>query len=763
LPQLFSITLFVSAALLFCVQPLIAKMILPLLGGSPAVWNTCMVFFQALLLAGYAYAHATTAWLGVRRQAVLHLGLLLLPVATLPLLTLPLHVAPEETRTIAFPPPQWVVESLGTPPAEANPIPWLLALLLLSVGLPFFLLATSAPLLQKWFANTGHPAAGDPYFLYAASNLGSMLALLGYPLLLEPTLPLLYQAWFWATGYGLLVVLTVSCAAVMWRSSGFRVQGSGFRSAPLARSASEESLSLTPIRRLRWVALAFVPSSLLLGVTTYITTDIASLPLLWVVPLALYLLTFILVFARKPIVPHSLMVAVMPLLIVVLVFTMLPIFKPTLIGIPLHLATFFVVAMVCHGELAQDRPPPAHLTEFYLWLSVGGVLGGLLNALVAPLLFNGVAEYPLALVLACLLRPGEANAKHDAPNRWLDGVLPLGLAALLAGLILGLRALPASETIGILLLGSFLIGLLCCYSFKARPLRLALGIAAILLASDLYEHVSNRFLYRKRSFFGVMRIRDNPEGNFRELVHGNTIHGRQSLDPDQRGEALTYFHRTGPAGQIVAAFAEPVPRPREVTVIGLGAGSLASYGQEGEHWTFYEIDPAVVALACDLGYFTFWRDSPARLDYILGDARIQLRQARDGQYGLLVIDAFSSDSIPLHLINKQALRLYLRKLADNGILAFHISNRHLDLKPVLANLARDADLMCLSRDDLNVSDDEKRLGKLQSQWIVMARHEAALGSLAKNREQWQPLPGQPGAAVWTDDFSNITKVIKWKR
>ncbi len=381
----YATTIFLTASLLFVVQPMFARMVLPLLGGSPAVWNTCLVFYQAALLAGYLYSHATTSWLGVRRQAALHVGLVLLP-----LLLLPIGI-----------PSGW------TPPAAASPIPWLLALLAVAVGLPFFVVSTTSPLLQKWFAGTGHPSAGDPYFLYAASNLGSMLGLLGYPVLLEPRLRLAEQSRLWSGGYLLLLVFTLACAVLLWRSP-----------VPALADPSRERLTgLAARRRLRWVLLALVPSSLMLSVTTFISADVEAIPLLWVIPLAIYLLTFVLVFARRPLVPHALVVRVLPIALLALVVVLVKrANQPLLLIMGLHLGAFFVAAMVCHGELARDRPPPAHLTEFYLWLSVGGVLGGVFNALVAPLVFDSVAEYPLTVVLACLLGSHRGFVTADA--RW---------------------------------------------------------------------------------------------------------------------------------------------------------------------------------------------------------------------------------------------------------------------------------------------------------------------------------------------------------
>src|SRR5678816_2588592 len=371
LVPVYSVTLFLSAVLLFSVQPMVGKMILPILGGAPAVWNTCLVFFQISLLLGYLYAHLSTRWLGVRLQAIAHLGLLLLPLFLLPISL--------RGKYAAAP--------------EAEPVMTLFGLLLLTAGLPFLAVATSAPLLQKWFAQTGHGSAKDPYFLYAASNAGSLLALLGYPLLFEPAMTLAEQSRQWRNGYLLLLILVFLCAVLLWKSSRAAVPGPGVM----------EPSVVTPLRRLRWVLYAFVPSSLMLGVTTYITTDIAAFPLLWVIPLSLYLLTFILVFARRQFLPRAWISRALALLAIpAIIALILEANYPHFILIPEHLILFFGLSMLCHGALADDRPSTIHLTEFYLWMSVGGVLGGVFNALIAPLVFDSVLEYPLMIVIACL-------------------------------------------------------------------------------------------------------------------------------------------------------------------------------------------------------------------------------------------------------------------------------------------------------------------------------------------------------------------------
>jgi hypothetical protein len=907
----FALTLFVSATLLFLVQPMIGKMLLPLLGGTPAVWNTCMVFFQALLLAGYAYAHATTAWLGVRRQALLHLVVLVLPFLTL----------------------GFTVDRNLLDYGEGSPIPGLLLALFLTVGLPFFVVSTSAPLLQKWFSATGHGQADDPYFLYAASNLGSMVGLNGYLIVIEPWLTLAEQRLLWQIGYGLLVVLTAACAALLWRSAqSANPQAVSDRSA-LSPLTSHHSPPTT-LRRLRWVALAFVPSSLMLGVTTYMTTDIAAIPLLWVIPLDLYLLSFILVFSRLPLGVHRVMVVALPILLLALIFLMLSDFPLGIVGrILVHLTVLFVVAMVCHGELARDRPSTHYLTEFFLWMSLGGVLGGLFNALVAPVIFNGLIEYPLALVLACLLTPtleGEKGTRvgpvigtglvglfagagaalllaavsrndldfnglagtnglwllagliagaglamlypgedaDDQGARWLDLALPASLGILVVGLNLGLWSQSLQRAVGwsyvqvhdflelwlprrvtdplimplerVLTYSTCLVLVVFCYLFVKRPVRFGLGVAAVFLGTAFCALLDEDVMLRERSFFGALRVADND--GFRRLEHGTTLHGSQRrlwtpqivagfatgplAAPDSVSAAVllavsrdtvehpgrepqTYFHRTGPIGQVFETYRDHLAN-RHVAVIGLGSGTLASYGQPGQEFTYYEIDPLVKRIAYDSRYFTYVPDAVERgvkLDVVMGDARVKLeersRQNPAPKIALLVIDAFSSDAIPVHLITEEAVDIYLRNLAEDGMIAFHISNRYLDLEPVLGNLAAKLGLVGFIQKD----SDDRAPGKAASNWVILARDERLLDRLVHEgrwerwqarqnwaarteamlvvatlpdlagamqaqgaiglalferlRPPWRRLNVRPEVGIWSDDYSNLLRVFDW--
>lgn len=735
---LFGATIFVGASLLFLVQPMFARMALPLLGGAPAVWNTAMVFYQAALLVGYAYAHVSTRRLGVRRQAGLHLLILLLPLLVLP---------------IALP-AGWA------PPGDTSPIPWLLGLLAVAVGLPFFAVSATSPVLQAWFVATGHRAARDPYVLYAASNVGSMLALLAYPLVVERLLPLPAQSRLWAWGYGTLLLLVASCALSLWRARAGT--GDPTTAPPDGRErAGTDAPAVAPLgagRCARWVILAAVPSSLMLSVTTYLSTDIAAIPLLWIVPLALYLLTFALVFGRRRIVPHRLWVDLLPVALLPLVLVLVArANEPLVLVIGTHLAVFFVAAMVCHGELAQDRPDPRHLTAFYLWMAVGGVVGGAFTALVAPRVFRDIVEYPLVLVLLPLL-PARAPAAWSGTRRQvLDVALPLALGGVTVGLIRGLERVSAGpEAIG----PAIGVVTLLCLTFFRRPVRFALGLAALLVAGSVHRGEEGTVLYAERSFFGVSRVTRPPSGAYHMLLHGTTLHGMQARAPARRRDLLTYYHRSGPLGQVFPALHAAGPR-RAVAVVGLGAGSIACYGEPDQRWTFYEIDPTVLRIATDPRFFTLLRDCGPKPFVILGDARLTIARAPDAAYDLIVLDAYSSDAPPLHLITLDAFQLYLTKLAPGGVLLVNISNRHLVLEPVVGAIARAAGLVARTRSDSHIDAQERLAGKVESQWVVLARRGEHLGAL-NDDPRWRPPAAPPDVAPWTDNFASLLTAFRWR-
>ncbi len=781
MPAWFAATLFVSAGLLFVVQPMLARMLLPRFGGTPAVWNTCLVFFQAALLVGYTYAHLLGR-LPLRRQGLWHAIALVVALALTPLVTLPFGLA-----------------NLLAPSPEANPIPALLALLAVAVGLPFVVASATAPLVQRWFGNTGHATARDPYFLYAASNLGSMIALIGYPLCIERLLPLAWQAWAWVIGYGLLVILVVACAVVAGRSSAKS------EPAPVVARRPEKRAVVRAARRWRWLALAAVPSSLLYGVTTYLTTDVASMPWLWIIPLVLYLLTFILVFARRPPIPHGQVVRALPLVILGQVFVFpLGDLRPVWVPFLLYLATFFIVCLACHGELANDRPTADHLTEFYLLMSAGGALGGLFNTFLAPVLFETAIEYPLALVCACALMPSKKRGPAlDWADLWVPLLFFLGLAIVVTWV-----TKQSTFSVPVQMSLTYGLGAAVCYTFAPRPIRFALGVGAVLLATSLGGPVRSdgqaelrRLVYQERSFYGIIRVVDkerpgDPPIHIREFVHGSTIHGMQRLPSDaetisdllaplasvgpldagmqaatawdawigRRNQPLAYYFPTGPLGQVFAHLPGPTPG-RRIAVLGLGAGGLAAYGRAGEAWDFYELDPAVPRVA--ERYFTYLGDCRKRgaaVRVVVGDARLSLENAPDHHYDVIIADAFSSDAVPVHLLTQEALTLYRKKLAKGGILVFNIRNRYLDLAPVLARLVEKEKLAArvrqVERED--ITEEEARQGKTPSRWVVMAESENDLADLA-NDPRWQPLQTRSDVGLWTDDFSNLLSVFRWGR
>ncbi|MCC7010532.1 MAG: fused MFS/spermidine synthase [Acidobacteria bacterium] len=763
---LYTLTIFLSAALLFLVQPMFARMVLPRLGGSPAVWNTAVVFYQAALLAGYAYAYFSSRALSPRAQVLVHFLLLAIPFAVLPLGI----------------PDAWT-------PNPDHPAASLLAVLAVAVGLPFVVVSTTAPLLQRWFSASGHPHGRDPYFLYASSNAGSLLALLGYPVAMERWLPLGEQARWWTFGYAAFVVLCAGCGVLILKARGANMGGAPDASpavVPDDPPAGRPALA----RQMRWLALAAVPVSLMLSVTTYLTTDLSAVPLLWVIPLAVYLVTFVLTFARRPPVPPRAVSAVVPFVLAGLMFLIAAKEESTdwwLVAS--HVAAFFVIALACHGRLASLRPGPGELTRFYLIVSLGGALGGMFNALAAPLLFEHVYEYPLSLILAAALlmpakpaaapekgtprREGRAVPKADGRGRskdvpaapatasrrgWIDLVVPAAAGAVSAIVVLTLQAPdhPSSWLARGLMFGAPLAAGL---AFGRRRAAFALTLGAVFAASTLYGAGRGTLLLVDRTFYGINRVVLQPSGRYRVLGHGNTTHGAQSLDPAREREPLTYFHPNGPLGQIFAVFNTAHPQGR-VGVVGLGTGSIACYRTPAQRWTFYELDPAVVEIARDTGLFTFLRLCAPDARIVTGDARLSLQSAAAGEYDLLVLDAYSSDAIPIHLITREAIALYMEKLAPGGLLAFNISNRHLDLGRVLAGISAELGLAYRKKDDLHIDPRLAGRGMMPSQWAVIARDAGAVGAIADDAT-WTTPAADPLAPVWTDDFNNLLSVFRW--
>jgi len=737
---LFASTMFLSGFLLFMVEPMAAKMVLPILGGVPMVWNGCVVFFQIVMLAGYGYAFAASRWLPLRQHFVLHTVVLAAPAAVLPFI---------------------IQAGSVTRPPDGNPLGWLMLLLATTIGLPFFVLSTSASVFQHWLSRTDHPSARDPYFLYSASNLGCLLALASYPVVVEPVFTLREQSRLWTIGYAEFALMAGACTVLAWWRTGdarSRATAAADASVELARAP------ITGLRRARWVALSFVPSSLMLAVTSYVSTDIAAVPLLWLVPLALYLLTFALAFGRHSTAAGAFARRNLPLLVVPLaLFMVAKVHAPLTALVLLHLMAFGVMALCCHANLAKDRPEPSRLTEFYFWVSFGGMLGGLFNTLAAPVLFDGIVEYPLVLVLACLL-----FRVSDSPVTWrrvtADVVMPLVVGGLTAGILIALKArgAPLSLHLAALSVPAFLT-----FIQRRQSLRFGSCMAALIVVSVAFGNAGERVLYATRTFFGVYRVSEDPARRYHALAHGTTLHGMQALAPERRADAFTYYHATGPFGQAWKA----LPRAaagREIAVVGLGVGTLATYAKPGQHWTFFEIDPAVERIARTREYFSFMETCGDQCQVVLGDARVSLSRMPEHAYDLLVLDAFSSDSIPVHLLTSEALSLYLSRLAPDGVLMMHISNRHLRLAPIVARLAASQKLVAVQQLELTAPGWPE--GKNPSHWIVMARNPKDLAALSKDK-RWSPLvassstnsrprgPERSAPPLWTDDFSNILSVL----
>lgn len=703
---LYGTSVMLSASLLFMVQPMVARMVLPTLGGSPATWTTCMVFFQLMLLLAYLYVHVTALILSRRAQSVLHVLLLLAAMLSLP------FALPREL------------------PGDASPVGWLAMALTSSIGLPFFAVAGTAPLLQRWFAGvTGR----EPYFLYAVSNAGSLVGLLSYPFVVERTLTLAEQVMLWTAGFAALTFGIAACA--------FTLRQAWTPATAIARGRETAAPPVSARQRAAWLILSFVPSSLLLGVTTKLTTDMAAVPLLWVVPFSLYLITFIVAFSHLAprIEPWTTRVAA-PLLLVTI--TTLFVVPGATWALALHLLTFTVIAMMCHGELAARRPHPSALTGYYLVLAAGGALGGLFNALVAPVIFTTVAEYPLVLALAAFLRP---------PPRWRHARLePLGMVVGVPLMLFAFGVVVWALGVGEVAFSPLMITLALAAAlvlvFANRTIGFAQALAVAVAVFTLTPpQAGSHTVYAERSFFGVYRVTQDDPPTVRRLLHGTTVHGREKLN-DSRCEPTSYYHRSGPIGQV---FTEWPRRAGRVAVIGLGAGELACYAAPGSEWTFFEIDEAVERIARDPSLFSFLQRAPSAPSIVIGDGRLKLAETVPGTFDIVVVDAFSSDAIPVHLLTREFVAIALERLRPDGLLAFHISNRHLDLAPVLAAAA--ASLQAETWEQQHTPTHEDAIA---SRWVVISRPGTLIQAATDPR--WQRLSG--GTTLWTDDFSNILQV-----
>lgn len=712
----FTLTTLMAASLLFTVEPMVAKMLLPIYGGSPMVWNTSMLFFQVALLLGYTYAHLSQRLLGIRWQPLVHVPLVIVPLLVLPIML-----------------PSWSVAGESTPVA-----PWLLLVLTAVVGAPFAVLSTIGPLIQRWYSWADLPRSKDPYFLYAASNVGSMLALLAYPFIIEPVADLDTQARWWALGYRIFVVLVVACVLII------RVRGS---KTPVEGPVEEEPAVEEKIswrRRARWLGLAFIPSSLMLGATTHISTDIAPVPLMWVVPLALYLATFIIAFGSKKHRWLRFAITIAAISAAVIPWT-LYIIGPDFLGIVLALTLVLVAGLACHGLLAKDRPTPRRLTEFFLIVSLGGAFGGAFNTLIAPMVFNWTAEFPLVVTSLALLPIMLRGADAAAPWRF-PGAAVLVKAFVLAGPVLLLAAtiylrLSASS----FLPAAIVIGVPWCVLALRRPRMMAIGVALITLLLIWFRMPTDSI--RMRTFFGNYHIYTDGAGR-RMFGHGSTVHGYQFTGGPLRTAPVAYFGRSGPFGDLFTAYGE---RSKRVAVVGLGTGVIASYGHAGQTMDFYEIDPAVVRIATD--WFSYLGDSKADVNAIVGDGRLELEKMPDQSYGVIILDAFTSDSVPPHLLTREALQMYTRKLAPGGVLIFNVTNRSLDLAPMLAATARSAGLTSITG---NGAADPQKIN-YRSRWVAIARNEADLRPLRAKPWRWHTPP--KGGPVWTDAHSSLFGVL----
>ncbi|NOQ64012.1 MAG: spermidine synthase [Methyloprofundus sp.] len=735
---LFAGTLFASASLMFVLQPLFGKLMLPLLGGSPAVWNTCMVFYQMLLFLGYLYAHFLSTRLDYKRQVQIHAGIILISLIALP---------------VALP-------DNMIPPTDGNPTLWLVWTLFISIGLPFFVVSTTSPLIQKWFSHVGHHTSHDPYYLYAASNIGSLLALLSYPFIIEPNFGLATQRMTWSIGYIGLLALIAGCGWMFMRN----YQVAEVASDAELEVAEEPDNEPSTLTKLHWLALAFVPSSLLLGLTNFVSTDIAAVPLLWIIPLTLYLFSFVLVFSRWADVIHRYSLILQP--IVLLPFIAYSFINPAILpywlDLSLHLAAFFLAVMVCHGELARNRPHTAYLTLFYLIMSFAGMLGGMFNTFVAPFIFQGIYEYPLMIVAALLLRPAVKVELNQQYKEWgIQAIFPVAL------FILGLTIYFSVSELGGYMdnIGTALIMLSgLTYAFRKQAVSLALLTGVIIFFIMGLRATMSNTIYQERTFFGVLSVRNsvllNEQGKpekYKEIFHGTTKHGAQRFAKGFETEPLTYYSRPGPMGQLFKEF-DAVNEQWKVAAVGLGAGALACYAKPQQAWTFYEIDPVMVEIAQNPQYFSYLQRCTPKADMVVGDARLSLLAEPDQKFDLLMIDAFSSDSVPMHLLTQEAIQLYFSKLSQNGILAFHITNRHLDLKKVLANHAKELKYAALIQ---QFKPKQAQPLVVATDWFVFARDEASLAPLYKQGlGKWQKPALYFGMQPWTDDFSNIFSI--WK-
>ncbi len=741
---LFIATTLLSAFLLFVIEPLFAKMVLPVLGGSPSVWAVALFFFQAALLAGYGYAHLLMRYAPFAATGPVHLAVALAAALVLP---------------VALP------AGWGEPP-PGDPYFWQLSLFAAAVGLPFLAVAANAPLLQAWFARSGHPHARDPYFLYGASNLGSLVALLSYPFVLEPALGLRAMSLYWSLLYGVLLVALAVCFVLVRRRAG----AASVPSRGVERGVDALSPAATLRARLAWCSLAAVPAALLTAFTTHVSTDIASAPLLWVLPLALYLSTFVLAFQDRVPIPMRLL---MPLQLASAIFALLELaqtkYDKWTLTSSAGVAVFFLSALVAHRTLYLARPRARELTAFYMWMSLGGVLGGLFSALLAPKLFSEVFEYPLLIALTVACRPGVFTRSAWRSNEllWLAAIAAVGLPFVVRGDIWAIQWDLSFGEWGFTPVLA-LVFAVAAIAFWGHPRR---QLAAVLLmfATVVMLPSSVQRGHARRSYFGVYRVSQSVGGDFNVLTHGTTLHGAQRI----RGKdghlvidttPVTYYFPGSPlasAVRIAQNHADAAGEYGRFGIVGLGTGSLACYARKGEHWRFFEIDPVVVDIAERSGYFTFLSSCLPHADIVIGDARLTLAKEPDKSFDLIIIDAFTSDAVPVHLMTAEALKLYASKIKDDGFIVLHISNRYLDLDSVLGATLR----LVPELKGLIVSDDEAEGGYDETVSTI-----AVFAKTVRGLDDFRALQGAQdfhagNLSPWTDDASDILGpfLSQWRR
>lgn len=728
----FAATLFLSALLLFSVQPMFAKMVLPQLGGSPSVWAVSTCFFQAALLAGYCYAHLLNRFADWRLAPGLHLAVLAIAFLALP---------------IGLP------AGVSEPPVEGATL-WLIGVLTLGVGLPFFAVAANAPLLQAWFSRTDNRHAADPYFLYGASNLGSLLALLSYPVLIEPNIGLSEQSAIWTSGFFALA-LAIAVSGLLMMGASSKPDASLRALSAKAGAGARPTVAQTA----RWVLTAAVPSGLLVAFTTHLSTDIAAAPFLWVVPLAIFLATFVLVFRDPPLVPMRLVTLWQPAMVLLAIISLVSLRFEWWHASIVTFAAFLATTLVAHRRLYDERPSAAYLTEFYLWMSFGGVLGGVFAAIVAPQMFNANYELPILLVLGMLCRPGTLAALDEAAKRRLALTAIAGGVLVLAGF--ALMATGKREFAWMLANAVMPFAAIPLLMWRRDPRAQAAVIAVLAVLVVVLPSILNRG-EPVRSFFGIHRVLESADGSVRRLAHGTTSHGAERLigldgKPVARPVPATYYYPGSPMARAldVAREAHSEDRAFRAGIVGLGIGSMACYSRPGEVWRFYEIDQAVVDIATNAKRFRFLSTCQPNPDIVMGDARLTLAKEQPASFDYLQIDAFSSDSVPTHLLTVEAVGAYLDKLAPAGVLSIHVSNRHLDLAPVAAAAAK---AYPGARVAIVENIETGALPENSPSIVVL---------VAKDERAFQPFKSWPGAEIverasvkaWTDDYSDILSAL----